>query len=245
MRHLLVVKAGSVTPPVSTSHGDYDRWFARALRDVPCRLRVVETHLGEPLPARARDFDAVVMTGSPHSVTERAPWMRRAAGWLVEAAEQRVPVLGVCFGHQLLAEALGGRTRKNPLGREIGTVRCTLTATGREDPLFEGVPEAFDVQATHKEEVGEVPAALEVLASNAASRVQAFRAGRFMRAVQFHPELDAATLHALAESRVPLLEEEARASGADPQARVRAVLGGIREAPFARRVLENFVEHFT
>ncbi len=245
MRRVLLVKAGSVSPPVRTALGDYDRWFVRAFGPARCVLRVVEAHLGERLPPRPRELDAVVVTGSPRSVLEREPWMQRAGGWLVEAAEQRVPVLGVCFGHQLLAEALGGRVRKNPLGREIGTVPCALTPAGREDPLFDGAPPAFDVQATHEDEVGEVPPEVEVLASNAASRVQAFRAGPFLRAVQFHPEIDAATLRALAEARIPLLEEEARARGDDPVARVRAVLAGIRETPFARRVLGSFLERFT
>jgi GMP synthase (glutamine-hydrolysing) len=245
VRRLLLVKAGNVAAPVAVAFGDYDRWFLRAIGPARCRLRVVAAHLGEPLPARARGFDAVIVTGSPRSVTEREPWMLRAGAWLVEAAEQRVPVLGVCFGHQLLAEALGGRVRRSPAGREIGTVACALTPAGRADPLFEGVPAALDVQATHEDEVAETPPGLEVLASNAASRVQAFRVGGCLRGVQFHPELDAATLRAIAVARTSLLEREARERGDDPKGRVRAVLGGIRETPFARRTLENFVERFT
>ncbi len=245
MRRLLVVKAGHVLPPVVAALGDYDRWFARSLRPERCAFRIVEVHLGEPLPARAAGFDAVVVTGSPRSVTEREAWMRRTGSWLLEAAEHRVPVLGVCFGHQLLAEALGGRVRKSPLGREIGTVRCALTPAGRVDPLFDGVPPLFEAQATHEDEVAEEPPGVEILASSDASRVQAFRAGPFVRGVQFHPELDAATMRAIAESRVPQLERDARERGGDPRDRVRAVLAGIRETPHARRVLDNFVERFT
>ncbi len=245
MYRLLLVKAGRVLPPLVTALGDYDRWFARALAPERCAFRVVEAHLGAPLPARASGFDAVVVTGSPRSVTEREPWMRRTGAWLLEAAEHRVPVLGVCFGHQLLAEVLGGRVRKSPLGREIGTVRCALTPAGREDPLFDGVPPLFEAQATHEDEVAEEPPGVEILASSDASRVQAFRAGPFIRAVQFHPELDAATMRAIAESRVPHIEREARERGIDPRDRVLAVLAGIRATPHARRVLENFVERFT
>jgi GMP synthase (glutamine-hydrolysing) len=173
--------------------------------------------------------DAIVVTGSPLSVTDRAPWMAAAGAWLLEQAERGVPVLGVCFGHQLLAETAGGAVGRSPLGREIGTVRCALTAAGRDDPLFEGVPSSFDAQATHEDEVRRLPPGAELLATNAWSRVQAFRLGARVRAVQFHPEMDAASMSAAVSARAGTLPEEAR------------VREGIRASPFAARILRNFV----
>lgn len=239
---LLVVKCGTTAPAVALRHGDYDRWFRRALAPTGAALRVVEVHAGAPLPPRAAGADGIVATGSPRSVTEHAPWMIRTAGWLREAAERGVPVLGVCFGHQLLAEAYGGSVGRNPRGRELGTVPCTLTAAGREDPLFAGVPPAFEVQATHEDEVRALPPDAELLATNAASAVQAFRIGRAVRAVQFHPELEPAALADLASTRAGLLEAEARARGEDGAARVRAVLAGLRPTPWGSLILRNFVE---
>ena len=237
---LLVLKCGRTTPAVALRHGDYDRWFQRALAPTGAALRVLEVHAGAPLPAK-RGADAIIATGSPRSVTERAPWMLRTAAWLREAAERGVPVLGVCFGHQLLAEAYGGSVGRNPRGRELGTVRCALTPAGREDPLFAGVPPAFEVQATHEDEVQALPPGAELLATNAASAVQAFRVGRSVRAVQFHPELEPAALGALASARAALLDAEARAPG-DGAARLRAVLAGLRPTPWGGRILRNFVE---
>lgn len=245
MKHVLLLKAGTAAPSVRMGIGDYDRWFVRALDAAGVRLEVVEAALGAPLPERVRDFDAVIMTGSPRSVTEEAPWMRRAGDYLRAAAEQRVPVLGVCFGHQLLAAAHGATVRKSRIGREIGTVGCALTATGREDPLFEGVPASFEVQSTHEDVAVDAPPAIEILARNAAVTNQAFRIGPCIRAVQFHPELDAATMRALIEARIPELQAEALARGEDPQERVRALLAGIRSAPYGQRVLDNFVRWFT
>jgi GMP synthase (glutamine-hydrolysing) len=151
-------------------------------------------------------------------------------------------VLGVCFGHQLLASVLGATVRRNPLGREIGTVRCALSAAGRQDPLFDGVPDRFEVQATHEDSVFDPPGALELLAGNAHSAVQAFRAGRNLRGVQFHPEIDPAVMRALVEARAATLAGEAGARGADPAERVRALLAGIRPTPAGARILRNFVE---
>lgn len=239
---LLVVKCGTTSPTVSVGHGDYDRWFLRALSGADVALRVIEVHAGAPLPRLAGGADGIVATGSPRSVTERAGWMVRTGAWLREAGERGVPVLGVCFGHQLLAEAYGGSVGRSPRGREMGTVRCTLTVEGREDPLFDGVPESFAVQATHEDEVTRLPPAAELLAMNATSAVQAFRIGARVRAVQFHPELDAAALGALARARAGLLEAEARARGDDGPARVSTLLAGLRPTPWGRRILRNFID---
>jgi GMP synthase (glutamine-hydrolysing) len=241
---ILLVKCGSAAAEVRRAHGDYDRWFRRALAPARAALQVIEAHAGAPLPARAGGADAIVVTGSPRSVTERAPWMIAAQAWLREQAGRGVPVLGVCFGHQLLAEAYGGEVARSPRGREIGTVRCALTPAGREDPLFAGVPDAFDAQETHEDEVARLPAGAELLATNGWSRVQAFRVGATVRAVQFHPEMDAAATAATVEARAGPLAAAARARGEDPEDTLRAVRAGIGPSSAAARVLANFVERF-
>ena len=229
---LLLVKCGSTHAAVRLALGDYDRWFLRALAPAGVGVRVIEAHAGAPLPARAGGADAVIVTGSPRSVTERAPWMTRAGEWLREQAEGGIPVLGICFGHQLLAEAYGGAVARNPLGREIGTVRCALTPAGQGDPLFDGVPAGFEAQATHEDEVRALPPGAELLATNGWSRVQAFRIGRSVRAVQFHPEMDAAAMAAVVRAR----------GAAD--GRLGDGLAGIRATPRAERILLNFAELF-
>jgi GMP synthase (glutamine-hydrolysing) len=241
---VLILKAGTAAPSVRLVAGDYDRWFPRTLGLAGQRFRVVNVDQAERLPSHAGDFDAILVTGSPRSVTELAPWMLRTCEFLRNAADRQVPILGVCFGHQLLGHAYGARVRRSPLGREIGTVTCELTSEGREDPLFEGVPGRFQVQATHEDVVEEAPPAMELLASNAHTRNQAFRVGRNVRAVQFHPEVDPPTMKALIDARLEKLEAEAVARGEDPSMRMRALYAGIRPTPFGRRILENFLRHF-
>jgi len=237
-RDVLILTCGETAPSVRVRLGSYDRWFREALRGA-ARPHVVAGHLGAPLPD-ARRFDAVIATGSPRSAMEAAPWMLRAAEWLLAAAGRGIPVLGVCFGHQLLSAALGGRVRRRPLGREIGTVACTLTAAGRADPLFDGVPGTFAVQTTHEDEVEPAPPSVRPLATDGDGGLQAFRAG-LLWGVQFHPEMSPAQLGALAEARAAALGAEARARGEDPVGRLRAVLGGLRPAPWGKRILENFL----
>lgn len=98
-------------PGVTSSRallGDYEHWFSRACGgDEAVSLTPVELHAGE-VPPSSTGFDGVIMTGSPLSVTTPVEWMERAADYLLESAEKK-PVLGVCFGHQLLAWRHGAR----------------------------------------------------------------------------------------------------------------------------------------
>ncbi len=240
MPAIVLLKCGCTQAAVRLALGDYDRWFLRALAPTGVGVRVIEAHAGAPLPARAGGADAVIATGSPRSVTERAPWMTRAGEWLREQAERGVPVLGVCFGHQLLAEVYGGAVARNPLGREIGTIRCTLTPAGRADPLFHGVPPAFEAQATHEDDVRALPPGAELLATNGWSPVQAFRIGWNVRAVQFHPEMDAAAMAAVIRTRAAESKAGARPQEHDPHDPLRAPYAGIRGSPWGERILANF-----
>lgn len=204
--------------------GDYEVWFSRAA-GVP--MHPIEVHAGEAPPA-VSSFDAVIMTGSPLSVTEPTEWMKRSADYLVDAAARGKPVLGVCFGHQLLAWTYGAQVIRHPQGRELGTVEVELTSAGRASPLFDGFPSRFDVQATHEDVVVKAGAELEVLATNSHCEVQAFSVGPRTWGVQFHPEMDAASIRYCIESKDTREEDRARAAA--------------RETEWGARLLQRFVE---
>ncbi|HUL59374.1 MAG TPA: gamma-glutamyl-gamma-aminobutyrate hydrolase family protein [Anaeromyxobacteraceae bacterium] len=226
-RRVLVLRTGAAGPAVRARHGDWTAWFADALSP---HADVAVADAEEPLPP-ARGLGGVVVTGSPKSVVEPEPWMDGVGTWLLEAA-RAAPVLGVCFGHQLLARALGARVERNPLGPEAGTAEIELTAAGLRDPLFAGVPGRLAVQQLHQDHVPAPPPGAVVLASNAHSPVQAFAHGR-IRAVQFHPEFDAARSRALAEEERAWLDA-ARPGLADQ------VVASVRDTPEAAAVLANW-----
>jgi len=186
---ILIVKTGTTDPAVVAVHGDYDRWFQEALADQSCT--VVRAYLGEALPD-ASDYDGVLLTGSPLSVRDEEPWMAALGSWSVAVADRGVPVLAVCFGHQLVGEALGGVVEQNPAGPELGTVTVALTDQGIADPLFTSLPAYLTVQATHHDVLVRAPRLDNVqrLAGNANTPWQAFAYGDSLRAVQFHPELN-------------------------------------------------------
>jgi GMP synthase (glutamine-hydrolysing) len=155
---------------------------------------------------------------------------------LLEVGARGTHVLGVCFGHQLLARAAGGRVVLNPRGREIGTVRVQLTEAGRKDPLFAWAQDAeIEVQATHLDAVDPLPPGATVLASNENSAAQAYRLSETVAAVQFHPELWAQAMRDLILSRREKLQAEGR--DADKlAAQVREVQAGEILRAFAAQV---------
>lgn len=218
---MLILVAGQPASAVASRRGDYARFIREAVGGAwPGTWATHDIRRDAPMPG-PRDADAYVITGSSSSVTERAPWMLRAEELVRRVAAAGAPLLGICFGHQLLAQALGGRVTRNPLGREIGTVRLDRVA---DDPLFAGLPRSFDVNGTHVDAVVEPPRGAEVLATTALDRVASFRVGAGLRGVQFHPEFDADIMREYVRARAALVRDE----GGDPEALLARVHGGTR-----------------
>lgn len=137
----LVIKTGKTYDNIRDAHGCFDDWMAEGLGVPREQVDVVSVFEGDALPAQLHGYAGVVITGSPAMVTERLPWSEMLAQRLSEEISQRpgLPVIGICYGHQLLAHALGGDVAYNPRGREIGTVKISLTDAHRDDPLFAGL----------------------------------------------------------------------------------------------------------
>jgi GMP synthase (glutamine-hydrolysing) len=227
---VLVVLAGAPGPAVRAAHGGFDRWFRERLEPA------AEVRLVPREDFRPGDGDGVVVTGSYASVTERAPWMRALGAALLEAAA-RVPVLGVCFGHQLLADALGGAVERNPRGPEVGTREVELTAAGLADPLFEGLPPRLAVLQEHEDHVPAPPPGAILLATSAHAPVQSLAHGPRLRTVQFHPEFTAARVRAMCDEERAWVDR----GGAGLY---HEVMAGLRDTPVAAGLLQRWVERF-
>ena len=226
---MLIVKTGTAGTAVDTTDGDFEDWIAHGLGRP---VQVCRVDQGEELPD-PHDTGGVVVTGSAAMVSDREPWAERTAAWLRGAVEAEVPVLGICFGHQLLAHALGGRVGPNPRGREIGSVEVALTAAASTDPLLGGLPARIELHTTHLESVVELPAGAELLASSRLDPHQAFRVpGRPVWGLQFHPEFSAAVIRAYLEAKRDALVAE----GIDPE----RLLSRVRETRWGSDILARF-----
>ncbi|WP_342130422.1 glutamine amidotransferase [Hydrogenophaga sp. OTU3427] len=192
---LLILKVGSTHPHIAEQLQDFEHWIQAGLQDPALPVTVVDPREGQALPAPA-EIAGVVVTGSHSMVSDREPWSEWTAAWLREAVAADLPVLGICYGHQLLAHALGGEVNDHPQGIELGTVPVTLNATAQDDPLFAGLPEHFDAQAAHRQSVRRLPEGATLLAGNSFEPHHAFRAGPRAWGVQFHPEFGEAATRA-------------------------------------------------
>jgi len=207
---ILVVQTGTAAKDLVAKHGDYPDWFEQALG---AKLRLVRAHEGERLGDLPAKTKGIIVSGSPLSLTAPEPWMDDLGDRLLRLGAAGVPVLGVCFGHQLLGRTGGSTVVRNPKGREIGTVRVQLTPEGRKDPLFSWSEQGeLAVQATHLDVVDGVPAGAKLLASNEACATQAFRLSETVAAVQFHPEITPEIMRDLIGTRADAI----RAEGGDP-----------------------------
>jgi len=228
---LLVVKCGSALASVRERRGDYEEWILAGMGVARADALVAAVGEGVELPDPS-GLSAAVVTGSSAMVSEREAWSERTAAWLREAIAAGIPVLGICYGHQLLAHALGGRVAPNPRGREIGSVEVEALPAAREDPLLGGLPERFTAQATHVESVLELPVPATLLARSRGDPHQAFRVGARAWGVQFHPEFDADVIRGYLEARREILRQEGR----DPE----ALVAEVRESACARSLLRRF-----
>ena len=218
MTKLLIVKTGSTFPVLRERRGDFEDWILEAMGLPREQVDVVSVHEDEALPAPGEPR-GVVVTGSSSMVSERETWSERTAEWLAGAVAAGTPVLGICYGHQLLAHGLGGRVGPNPQGRQIGTRKLDLRGPWREDPLLGGLEAPHRVQVSHVESVLELPPGARLLASTAGDPHHAFAMGNSVWGIQFHPEFDADVTRSYLTERRDLVVAE----GLDPDRLMRDV----------------------
>jgi GMP synthase (glutamine-hydrolysing) len=238
---ILIIRTGSTALEVQRQHGDYDRWFRDALAGHDLGFDLCDaTKSAIPDPSSRA---GVIVTGSIKSVLRPEPWMESLASLLRRAESLSIPTLCVCFGCQMLARARGGRVVLSPSGWEIGAVEVTLSAAGLLDPLFEGLPSALPVLATHEDRVETLPPGGVLLGGNDSAPIQAFRAGENVWGVQFHPEATTGILRELIGLRRERLEADALTRGRETGGYVDRLLehlGSFDPHP-SRRLLDNFV----
>jgi len=232
MKPILIVKLGSTIPALAESQGDFEDWIARGLGREPGQIEVADPRVA-PLPDAAR-FSGVILTGSHSMVTDRETWSEQTARWIPAVLQTRTPVLGICYGHQLIAHALGGDVGVNPQGREFGTVEIVLHESARTDPLFTDLPDRFGAHASHTQSVLRLPPGAVCLASSDRDPHHAYRLGESTWCVQFHPEFDVAAVR----SYIGQCADALRDQGDDPD-RLR---DAVAETPWAESLLKRFGE---
>ena len=177
---ILILKHIEIEGPETIGQFFTDEGFA---------ITVLDLHKGDSLPKTFDHVDAVISLGGPMNVYEekKYPFLKEETAFIQKVLERGIPFLGICLGSQLLAKAAKATVGSSP-EKEIGFLPVQLTASGKKDPLFEGVKGQLDVFQWH-EDMFEVPSNGTLLASSSVCPHQAFRVGPCAYGVQFHIEI--------------------------------------------------------
>lgn len=207
-----LLQCGHIRSELGEIHGDYPQLFGDLLADHPVELITYDLPAGAQ-PDEVDECDGWLISGSSDSVYDDLPWIPPAEDFLRRAVAAGVPVVGICFGHQLLAQALGGKVERSPRGWGAGahTYRLTRPIEGWPDDVDQ--PASLNLIACHQDQVTELPAGAEVLASTDHCPVAAFTVGSTVLAIQPHPEFTAPLSRELTDVRSGLMgPERARAA---------------------------------
>lgn len=227
---LLIIQAGNTFSSISKTQGDFADWIAAGLGNPSKHLRI-NAWEASVFPAPST-LAGVVISGSHAMVTDREDWSEHLAAWLKNCVAENTPVLGICYGHQLLAHAMGGEVGYRTQGIEIGTRSISLTKNAAEDALFKNLPAQFPAQLVHSQSVLTLPSNAILLASSADEPHQAFRIGNCAWGVQFHPEFSAHAMRAYIQQKADYLIEQ--------QQNPDALSAAVEDTPQASSLLQRF-----
>lgn len=227
--HLALLDASLGTPHAKRN---FQRVVDAPLTTFEVNQGEIPPPIGESDPAarNGRSFDGIIISGSQSSVYDKnRPWIEELSAWVQGAIADGIPILGVCWGHQLLAQILGGTVKGGPY--ELGYVEVEQEV---DDPIWDGISSPFTVFATHSDHVVETPPDATILASNETG-LQAFRHDQ-VYAVQFHPEYDLKTAKAMIHSKD--LPEHQIQTALDTCTDVN-----VEAAQEVKQIFDNFLEH--
>lgn len=194
---LVVLVTGDPVPEATRAHGTYfDMIRARVGDTWTAAWQAVDAREALELPA-PQSVAGVIVTGSAAYVGDAEPWIARGLRYLQALVDAGTPTFGICFGHQMLGQALGGEVGRNPNGREIGSV--DVEVLGASLLLPAGVP--LRAQTTHLDSILRLPPGARVLARTKLEPHALVQFAPRVWGVQFHPEMDAAIVRHYIDAR--------------------------------------------
>ena len=201
-----ILRADDVSPELAATYGEYPEMFEvllseankqRPLKDqVDLKAMAYRTNQGV-FPANIDEYDAYIITGSKSGVYEDLPWVDLLADFVKVLHQHKKPLIGICFGHQLIANVLGGKAGKASSGWEIGVKTATLNTAGNS--LIGG--DFFKLLYSHQDQVFEPATGAKVLASTPGCPIAMTALDQHILTFQGHPEFPTAYANALYQLR--------------------------------------------
>ena len=185
LKKITIIINGPGIDEVKSIYGQASDWIKKVLSNYDLEIKVVKGYEMETLDPE--EDSAWIITGSAHSVYDNFEWIDYLRMKLIEMSKAKKPVLGICFGHQLIADTFGGVVKLNSKGWELGSCEIKLTQTGVKNGLFLGLPNPLRVYQSHQDVVLSLPKGAVLLGENEMG-IQSFLYKDNFYAVQFHPE---------------------------------------------------------
>ncbi len=186
------------------------------------------------LPSAPDAFDGYVITGSPASVNDdRLPWVGPLLDFIRAVDAARQPLIGLCFGHQAVARALGGQVARNPAGWGLGTAPTHWPAAR---PWMQPAQSTTTLMAAHNEQVTRMPEGAECLGGSDFCPIGSMQIGQHIWTTQYHPEMPLVFMQALLGFLADKLD-------ADTMARAHASLANAADVPLFGQWMAQFFEH--
>ena len=234
-----ILKCDSTRAQLREEHGDYPDMFISLFKSVEPDLKF-ETYdvlLGE-YPENIQLCDAYLITGSRYGVNDGDEWIDNLEKFVVELQQHKHPLIGICFGHQMIAKALGGKTELATQGWGVGVQNYQTVLT---KPWMEPDLENFSILSFHQDQVTQLPEGAILFAENDFCPYSAYYIGDWLISFQGHPELTKAYSRALLHKREKILGAEVFESGIksleqpiQPQIIAQWILNFIHNGPAAK-----------
>lgn len=228
MKKLYIIKAGSTFENIINDHGDFEDWIIKYIDDD--YIQIIDIQNNEELPFLSSCL-GVIVTGSHSMVTQELLWSLKLESFIRELVFVKIPFLGICYGHQLLAKSLGGIVDYHPNGMELGTVNISLSQNAYNDAIFKHLPSSFEAHVVHSQSAITLPTSATLLAYNNYENNHAFKIGSNAWGVQFHPEYDE-NIMKLYINEVLKKDEEKR----------KRVLANVKECKYSNEIIRLFMD---
>lgn len=230
--HIAILMANTDESGFADRHPkDGEKWTTLLSQQQPNWKYSVFSVKDDFFPNNLDAYDGFVITGSPASVHDDAPWIRRLSALIRKLHDRKRPLFGACFGHQAIAKALGGKVGTNPNGWVFGVTKMQISA-----PAPWLTPQKFRLYGAHIEQVTQMPEDATAVMTSEGCPVGGFRIADHIFTTQNHPEMTPDFISAL-------IDHLADEKPADVIAQARRSLSDPADGPLFAKWIVAFLEH--